>query len=173
MARAVITTIGTDRPGLVAELSSAAQTAGLNIEDSRMTILGGEFAILMSVEGSADALNGFETNLKERAGESLAYLFRRTDGPSSPLAARSYIATLSALDHPGIVASIATFFSQRQINIRDLNTETTPAPHTGIPMFRVHLSVEIPLDQRIHDLKEAFDAFCADGDLDGTLEVDI
>ncbi|MCZ6710963.1 MAG: glycine cleavage system protein R, partial [Gammaproteobacteria bacterium] len=49
MARAVISAIGRDRPGIVNELSQAVLDLDLSIEDSRMTVLGGEFAVLMSV----------------------------------------------------------------------------------------------------------------------------
>ena len=41
----VITALGADRPGIVNELSEALYARQLNIEDSRMSVLGGEFAI--------------------------------------------------------------------------------------------------------------------------------
>ena len=44
MAKAVISTIGHDRPGLVSDITAIANEHQLNIEDSRMTVLGGEFA---------------------------------------------------------------------------------------------------------------------------------
>ena len=42
----VITALGDDRPGIVDELSNALFRHNLNIEDSRMSVLGGEFAVL-------------------------------------------------------------------------------------------------------------------------------
>jgi len=75
-----------------------------------------------------------------------------------------------ALDHPGIVYAIAQFFSARSINIRDLHTDTSPAPHTGTPIFNVTLIAEIPSTIRVHELKEDFETFCAAEDLDGALE---
>ena len=57
MVAAVIATIGEDRPGIVNELSQLVHALGLNIEDSRMTVLGGEFAVLMSVSGDDDVLD--------------------------------------------------------------------------------------------------------------------
>ncbi|MCK5262904.1 MAG: glycine cleavage system protein R, partial [Gammaproteobacteria bacterium] len=48
----VITALGADRPGIVDELSNTLLTHQLNIEDSRMSVLGGEFAILLLVTGS-------------------------------------------------------------------------------------------------------------------------
>ncbi len=41
-----ITAIGKDRPGIVAGVSKALYDLGTNIEDSSMTILSGEFAMI-------------------------------------------------------------------------------------------------------------------------------
>ncbi|NKC00901.1 MAG: ACT domain-containing protein [Pseudomonadales bacterium] len=176
MATAVVSTIGSDRPGLVAELSSLAQTLSLNIEDSRMTVLGGEFAVLMSVSGTDENLTEFENALTLLDGGDLAHLFRRTsqtdDGHPNDVSARPYRATVTALDHPGIVASIAGFFSERNINIQDLQTETTPAPHTGTPIFSVAMVANVPSSVRIHELRVAFEEFCIEADLDGELEAE-
>jgi predicted amino acid-binding ACT domain protein len=45
----VITAAGPDRPGIVSDLSAALQGANANVEESRMTILGNDFAILLRV----------------------------------------------------------------------------------------------------------------------------
>ncbi len=52
----VLTAVGPDRPGLVNDLSSLIAAAGANLEDSRMAILGGEFAVILLISASADAL---------------------------------------------------------------------------------------------------------------------
>ncbi len=51
----VLTAVGPDRPGLVSEISSMVLSAGANLEDSRMAILGGEFALLVLVSGDEKA----------------------------------------------------------------------------------------------------------------------
>ena len=70
MAKAVISTIGHDRPGLVSDITAIATDLALNIEDSRMTVLGGEFAVLMAVEGSGGYHK--QPRLKELAGVDVA-----------------------------------------------------------------------------------------------------
>jgi len=173
MAKAVISTIGHDRPGLVSDITAVATALALNIEDSRMTVLGGEFAVLMAVEGSEAALKEFDTRLSELcAGNDLAYIYRPTRARTSDAPVRPYVATIFALDHPGIVHAIAAFFSARGINIRDLRTDTVPAAHTGTLIFNVSMVVEIPAAVKVRDIKDAFDAFCAAEDLDGRLEAE-
>ena len=46
----VMSALGKDRPGIVDELSKSIYDLECNIADSRMTVLGGEFAILLLVE---------------------------------------------------------------------------------------------------------------------------
>ncbi len=170
MARAVISAIGRDRPGIVNELSQAVLERNLNIEDSRMTVLGGEFAVLMSVTGDEASLATLEVTLEKLCEASgLAYLFRKTEARSTGHAL-PYLVRVVTMDHPGVVAGIAGFFSQRQINIRDLNTETERAPHTGTPIFNLRMTVEVPVEVKINELRGEFEAFCSDQDLDGSLE---
>ena len=58
MPKAVVSTIAHDRPGLVSELSAIARENGLNIEDSRMVVMGGEFAVLMTLtEATKHSIN--------------------------------------------------------------------------------------------------------------------
>jgi len=172
MATAVIATIGEDRPGLVNELSELVVRLNLNIEDSRMTVLAGEFAVLMSVAGEDAQLDELEQQLNALCADSgLAHLFRR----STQRAAEDTLACQArviAMDHPGIVNRIAGFFSSRGINIRELNTETEHAAHTGTPIFNLTLTVELPAHTNAATLASAFEAFCDEHGLDGTLRSD-
>jgi glycine cleavage system transcriptional repressor len=172
MARAVIATIGEDRPGLVNELSKMVLELGLNIEDSRMTVLGGEFAVLMAVAGDEPVLATLETQLGELADSSgLAYLYRPTTDRRQ-VGSDIYRITVEAMDHPGIVHSIAGFFSERSINIRELETQTQPAAHTGTPVFSVEMEVEVPASTNTAELETAFAQFCVERSLDGEMSAD-
>jgi glycine cleavage system transcriptional repressor len=171
MARAVISTIGRDRPGIVNELSEAVFGHGVSIEDSRMMVLGGEFAVLMSVVGEQAALAELDQRLARITRDSdIAYLFRKTDDRTMGHA-MPYQVRVVAMDHPGIVHGIAGFFSARNINIRELETETERAPHTGTPIFNLTMVVELSHGTKVAQLRNEFEAFCEERDLDGTLNV--
>ena len=169
MARAVISAIGRDRPGIVNELSQAVLENGLNIEDSRMTVLGGEFAVLMSVSGAETSLDMLKIEIRELADNTgLAHLFRKTS--EAPVSGRNRLEVrVSAMDHPGIVSGVAGFFSKRGINILELHTKTSPAAHTGTPVFSLELKIDVPTSTRTDSLQSDFDAYCGDNDLDGEL----
>ena len=169
MTKAVIATVAEDRPGIISELSTLVHDLGLNIEDSRMTVLSGEFAVLMSVAGDEAALGALESKLGEQAESGgFAYLFRRTTDRAQG-EHQLFAATVESMDHPGIVSGVTRFFSDRGANIRELSTETTRAAHTGAPVFNLKMEIEVAAGDGIDQLREAFDAFCAAESLDGEL----
>ena len=61
----VLTALGTDQPGLITKLSHIIKDSDCNIEDSRMSVLGGEFAILMQISGNWDKLVKLENTLEK------------------------------------------------------------------------------------------------------------
>jgi glycine cleavage system transcriptional repressor len=167
----VISALGSDRSGIVNELSQTVLEDGCNISDSRMTVLGGEFAILLMVEGNWNTLAKLEEELPdlgERLG--LTIISRRTEERTQTSGLLPYMVEVVAMDHPGIVHSLAGFFSQRNINIEDMVTSTYAAAHTGTTMFSVSMSVGIPTDIHIASLREEFMEFCDSLNLDAVME---
>jgi len=166
----VISALGADRPGIVDELSNIIYKHSLNIEDSRMTVLGGEFAILLLVSGEPASINAFQTQATDIEQVLQMRLLIKVTTESSPIEnAIPYAVEVAALDHPGIVNNIASFFSERDINIVDLQTERYSAPHTGSPMFALHMTIGISADINIAQLRDAFMQVCDELNLDAEL----
>ncbi len=59
----VVSALGENQKGLVNELASLASSSGCNIVDSRMTLLGNEFAVIMLLKGEWNALAKMEHHL--------------------------------------------------------------------------------------------------------------
>ena len=171
MQHAVISVIGRDRPGIVNDLTQLILSMQLNVEDSRMTVLGGEFAVLLLVTGTSDALSDLEAQLGVFSSElDLSYVYRATSPRETSVQWLPYSVRVMAMDHPGIVHKVAGFFSARNINIENLSTETQHAAHTGTPIFNVDMRIQVPLELKGAVLRENFLEFCSEQDLDGTLE---
>lgn len=167
----VISALGQDRPGIVKTFTQPISESSVNILDSRMTILGGEFAILMMVEGSWDTIAKLEAQLPAlEQALGLTIVAKRTDSQQAQANAIPYAVNVVALDHPGIVNQLAEFFSGRSINIQDLLTDSYNAAHTGTPMFSATLIINIPGDVSIARLREEFFDFCDGLNLDGVIE---
>ncbi|GLQ31232.1 glycine cleavage system protein R [Litoribrevibacter albus] len=167
----VITALGSDRSGIVKDLSTLIANHGANIQDSRMTVLGGEFAIIMMVSGSDDSIQELENKLPSEADAlQLTTIIKRTTGRETCHDTIAYVTEIIAIDNPGIVSDITGFFSTRNINIDDLSTGTYAAPHTGTQMFNLAMRVNIPSSQSIAQLKDEFIQFCDDRNLDAIIE---
>ena len=167
----VISALGKDRPGIVDKLARAIYELDCNISDSRMTVLGGEFAILLLVEGPWNLLAKLEDQvpeMQERLG--LTITTRQTEQRSDDANLLPYGVDVVALDHPGIVYSLANFFSEKHINIEDMTTGSYAAAHTGTPMFSVRMSIGIPANIHIAGLRDEFMDFCDSMNLDAVLE---
>ena len=166
----VISALGEDRPGIVDELSNIIYKNSLNIEDSRMTVLGGEFAILLLVSGEKEAIEAIQTQANDIEQALQMRLLIKVTTDSSPIEnAIPYAVEVAALDNPGIVNNIASFFSERDINIVNLQTESYSAPHTGSPMFALHMTIGISADTNIAQLRDAFMQTCDELNLDAEL----
>jgi glycine cleavage system transcriptional repressor len=76
----VITAVGSDRAGVVHDLTRAVLECGGNIVESRMSALGSEFAMLLLVSGNWHTLARLESELK-KVGESsdLNVTLKRTE----------------------------------------------------------------------------------------------
>jgi len=170
-AKLVISALGTDRPGLVDKLSNIIYSHALNIEDSRMTVLGGEFAILLLVAGESSSLEALQSAQGEiEQALNMSLLIKPTTATNTADDVVPYSVEVSALDNPGIVHNITSFFSKRDINIINLQTKRYFAPHTGSPMFALHMTIGIAADFNIAELRDAFLETCDGLNLDAELK---
>lgn len=166
-----ITATGEDQIGLVQRVASRILDAGCNVEESRMALLGGQFAMILLVSGRWDALSKLEDRLPALGQElGLTIVQKRTRQREQVRPLVPYSINVVAMDHPGIVHNLANFFAQRGINIEELSTDTYPAPHTGTPMFSVNMTVGIPADTHIANLRGDFLDHCDNLNLDAIFE---
>lgn len=169
---AVLTAVGGDQPGLVDGISRFLLDCGCNLEDSRMAILGGEFAMIILVSGPEA---GIRRVLDEApaAGEPLGLTVtgrpaRRPGEQAGPPAA-PYVVRAYAMDHPGIVQRVTHLLAERGVNIRSLDTELTHAPHTGQPLFSLEARVDVPSGVSARSLRRDLEALGDEENVDLTL----
>lgn len=167
----VISALGNDQPGIVNELSKAILEQGGNISESKMTILGGEFAMMLLATGSQECIDNIISKL-EQTGEklNLTLIAKETQAQESNNKRLPYQVSVVSMDHPGIVHHISDFLSSRNLNIEEIETKTYPAAHTGTPMFALDMTISIPADSSVRSLRDEFITFCDDLNLDATLE---
>ncbi len=168
----VITALGKDRPGIVGALSEALSVRKLNIEDSRMSVLGGEFAILMLVSGGDAAIDEFINGIEALEGKlDMKLLVKLTEAQEDSRVLIPCSVEVVSIDHLGIVQDITGFFSRREINIVKMDTSCYPAAHTGATMFALQMTIGVPAEQSIAGLREDFAGLCDEMNLDASLNL--
>lgn len=167
----VISALGNDKPGIVNELSKTILDQGGNISESRMMVLGGEFAMMMLVAGTQECIDNILSKLEETGEKlNLTLIAKETQTQESDGKRLPYRVTVVSMDHPGIVHNISDFLSSHDINIEEIETNTYPAAHTGTPMFSLEMIVSVPADSSVRSLRDEFIIFCDDLNLDASLE---
>jgi len=167
----IISAIGHDKPGIVQKLSKVVLDAGCSVEDSRMMVLGGEFSVIMMTSGNWNHIAKLENAVKVAATElSLVTTLTRTEPRKAKPTLMPYAVEVVAIDNPGIVHHVTDFFSRRQINIEDLSTDTYHAAHTGTPMFSMNVSIDVPSELSLSELRMQFLTFCDEYNLDAVIE---
>lgn len=167
----VICAIGSDRTGLVYDVTRVILDCGGNVLESRMTALGSEFAMLLLVSGHWHTLTKLESEFKKLSDTSgINITIRRTETRSPRPDTVTYNVDVVCLDQPGVVFNLAGFFSSRGIDIAEVNTRSFAAAHTGAPMFSVQMIVHVPSRIQIAALREEFMELCDHMNLDAILE---
>ena len=167
----VITALGEDKPGIVHKLTETVASCSCNVVDSRMTVLGGEFAVILMASGKWNELTKLEDALQAlREPLNLTIICKRTEPNKPAKDLMPYSVEVISIDHPGIVYELAHFFSSRNINIQELNTTSYAAAHTGTPMFALHITANIPAETHVATLRDEFLNFCESQNMDATIE---
>jgi glycine cleavage system transcriptional repressor len=171
--RVMLTAAGEDKPGIVAAVTRVLYEQGCNLEDSTMTRLEGEFAMILIVfvpeelvtkaGGAAEALRPHFDEVGKQFGLAihLKNLSARTEEPTAARG-ESHIISLYGSDRPGLVYRVAELLARQAINITDVQTHRTQEMRGGTqPLYQLLLEVEIPGDvnvsgvnQRLQDLAQ-------------------
>jgi glycine cleavage system transcriptional repressor len=142
----VLTLTGSDRIGIVEELTGLLLDRGGNIESSRMARLGGEFAVLMLVSMPEEMFAGLDAGLDELFLRGYRITIVPTAlPPSTPRPGWvAYRIEVEGADHEGIIHRVASHLSGRGISIEEMETETASAPFGGVPLFNMSALVVVP-----------------------------
>lgn len=159
--RVALTAIGDDRPGMVAALTEALVGLDANLDDTAMSRLAGQFAMMLVValpEGvDAGALGVALAPTAQRLG--VVVNVRPVGDGDGDDTGDPYRLTVYGADRPGIVHRISTVLASAGVNIVDLATRVISTATTRVYAMLLELSVPpaTDVDDLRHALKEAAD----------------
>ncbi len=163
----ILTAVGPDRVGLVEKIAEFIARHDCNIEDSKMAVFCGEFAVIVLISGDSGKLRKIATDYREIEAETGLTIstktpaIRKTDEAFLP-----YKLTVSCMDHPGIVYQISNALSNLGVNIESMETKTYAAPISGTPIFQLEADLAVPTRANINHLRERFAEIQRDENID-------
>ncbi len=145
----ILTAIGKDRPGIVADLAEMVFELGCNLEDSSMMNLGGEFSTMMLISGQGDDLDHrLHMAAKHLEYEKEMTIFTRpvAEGaaPASAPGSRQFRLRTMGEDKAGIVARTTRLIASVGGNVLELNSHVRRAASTGTPLYEMDMLFDLP-----------------------------
>jgi len=156
----ILSAMGKDRPGIVADVSEVIYECGGNIEDSSMSLLRNHFALLLLFSTEREEVNQkLPSALKRLEWEKKLTVFYspitlEEAYPKFKEQADRFKITTSGVDHAGIVFRVCRLLADRGINIIDMETHRVLSAESGTPLFEMDMDVGIPQSVSEQGLRE-------------------
>jgi glycine cleavage system transcriptional repressor len=145
----ILTAVGPDRPGMAHALSRILADAGCNIEDTTMTRLAGEFAMILIVTPPANlSLADFQARLAPLETSHDLWINVRDipdEAPMEEKEAPRFIVSAYGADQAGLLSGMTGVFAEHNVNITDVQTRV--ASHGAVYVMLFEVVVPTALDE--------------------------
>ena len=146
----ILSAMGKDRPGIVADVSEVIYECGGNIEDSSMSLLRNHFALLVLFSTEREEVNQkLASGLKRLEWEKNLTVFYspitfEEAYPKVKEQTDRFKITTSGVDHAGIVFRVCRLLANCKVNIIDMETRRVLSAESGTPLFEMEMDLEVP-----------------------------
>lgn len=156
-----LSVLGKDRPGIVETISKVLFETGCNIEDSSMSILEGEFAMILIVALGAKTSAATLKNALTKASKKmkLTCSLRELTGIESTkdkTLKNRYIVSVYGSDKAGIVYKISSLLAKNRVNITDVQTSRSGTGNKAV--YVMILETTFPSKKKADDMKSRLNA---------------
>ncbi len=142
----IITAVGKDRPGMAHALVALLSANGCNIEDTTMTRLSGEFAMILIVSPPQNlALETLTQQLKPL--ESSHDLFINARDIDEESAAKNdetprFLLSVYGPERSGLLAQMTGVLAKNNVNVTDVQTRVASAGAVYVMLFEIEIPAE-------------------------------
>jgi glycine cleavage system transcriptional repressor len=153
----MLTLIGEDRPGIVAGVARALFERGMNLGETSMMRLGGNFTIMMMVSGagSADAVAQAVSEAAERL-RLRAHVDPIVGGLHRHVVPNVRV-RVSGADRAGIVAQVTGTLADAGFNILDLASDVAGTERQPVYIMHIEGYTDTPIE-RLQDAVAALES---------------
>ena len=133
----MLTIVGRDQPGIVADISNGLFSAGCQLGETSMMRLGGNFTMMLMVD-SANTADKLEQQLQPHLSKlDLKIHIDPIDAHLHQHIIPNIRVSVYGADRPGIVAEVTKILHQQGFNILDLNSDV--AGSDDKPIYIMHI----------------------------------
>lgn len=153
----IITAVGSDHPGMAHAVAQRLAEADCNIEDTTMTRLSGEFAMILIVSPPAGTSPQAVSELLEPLRESHGLFIncnRIDEAHAEAASGERWMLSVYGPEKRGLVARVTGALAEHGANITDVQTRVASGGALYVMMFQV----ELPAGQTIDALRAGLDA---------------
>lgn len=155
----VVTAVGTNRPGIVNQLTQLVSSCGCNIVDSRMALFGSEFTLIMLVSGAHNAIIQIETRLPVRAQElQLLTVLKKTSPHELIDYSHTAVLQLTLPDATGVISKVTQFISDHQMSMMGLKSNLFTKDQQE--MLHAEFEVKLSSEHQPEMIEKAFAKLC-------------
>lgn len=151
----VYSLLGSDRTGLVDQVTDVLRRNQANLEDSRMAILGEEFAMMILCSVAEEKTATLEADMRA-ASEKLNLLFQCK--PTNSRKMGQHLVPLQVevkgMDNEGIVNDVVRHLLEQGISVESLDSQVVNAPYSGVPLFEMRIRVQAPTSVSLASLRK-------------------
>ena len=144
----IMTAFSKDRPGIVADLTEALYENGCNLEDTTMTSILDEFAIILLFSGKGEGLE--ERLLRDcrrlEKEKGITAFTRPVEVKEKKTQIPFFKKTINVegIDQTGIVYKVSRFLADNNINIENLVSQRITSPESGTAIYTMEIKVQVP-----------------------------
>jgi len=167
---AVLSAMGRDRVGVADDLAAALDERKIEIEDSRMTALKGQFAVMVEVCGERENIDRLQRELGT-LGASLGFRLQlqTIEATTPPLTTNQFMIESFSRGPSGIPA-VTGVLKRHDINIEDLQTEASAASWTSKMTFHMKARITLPRSCPVARVKNELRELERERDIDIVIE---
>lgn len=137
----IVSAVGADRPGMAHAVAQILFDAGCNIEDTTMTRLSGQFAMILTVSSSDLAAQELAIRLSPLRHLLGLHIDVATadDAPSATSETPRWILTAYGPERTGLLARLTGVLSEQNVNVTDVQTRVASAGRAYVMLLEIEL----------------------------------
>lgn len=157
----VVTAIGTDRTGIVSDLTRLVNDCSCNILDSRMAIFGKEFTFIMLLSGDRVAIAKVENALPSTSHElGLLTMMKRTTRHIDHTDDLTFGIEYVGPDLPGTLNTVTGFLTEQGVGIASLKTDAFHDEDDDMTKHATCLTVRLSQGADVEQFTGKLNALC-------------